>query len=359
MRKLFFILLFISQLSYSQDMINWWSQDEAISLPTVVLNFAVQGDNYCQGDFSGEVTSDGGGSVTERGFVHSTSPNPDINDNKVIVGSGIGTFGTLISSWSAAQAQYINAYAINSVGVSYGTETSVVTNLKPSTTASAGSITSNSAIVSGSVTTNDNDVTDVKVWWGTSPGIYSDSKLYGSGGGGAYSVDLTSLLPSTTYYYRVNPITSACLFKYTTEQSFVTLSGSPPTYDDGFKATGLSIDCPGGTSSPLDNDILVDAIGAFCFANNYSGNAYKTVVIVSFNGDYDGDGNTVFTTDASGSFSIENIDPGDSSGKKLTFSDPDGYFCSEDQSCALYYYIIDINDVSGPTKKVEWVVQNL
>jgi hypothetical protein len=69
--------------------------------------------------FIGDVTSNGGSSVTERGFVYSTNPNPTISDSKVVVGTGTGSFtGTTPALTSGTY--YFRAYATNSTGTSYG-----------------------------------------------------------------------------------------------------------------------------------------------------------------------------------------------------------------------------------------------
>lgn len=78
-------------------------------------------------DASGEVVSDNGQAVTERGFVYSTTPSPNTNDDKVIVGSGVGVFNTNITGLSSSTTYYLKAYAINANGTSYGQEKSFVT----------------------------------------------------------------------------------------------------------------------------------------------------------------------------------------------------------------------------------------
>jgi hypothetical protein len=69
--------------------------------------------------FIGDVTSNGGSSVTERGFVYSTSPNPTISDSKVVVGSGTGSF-TGTTSALPTGTYYFRAFATNAAGTSYG-----------------------------------------------------------------------------------------------------------------------------------------------------------------------------------------------------------------------------------------------
>lgn len=75
----------------------------------------------------GNVTADGGASVTERGIVWSTTTNPTTANNKVIMGSGTGTFNGNVSALPFSTTIYFKAYAINSQGTSYGSQLSFTT----------------------------------------------------------------------------------------------------------------------------------------------------------------------------------------------------------------------------------------
>lgn len=75
----------------------------------------------------GNVTSDSGSSVTERGFVYSLTSNPTTSNTKVVSGSGTGIFSQLISGLSSNTTYYVRAYAINAGGTAYGSELSLGT----------------------------------------------------------------------------------------------------------------------------------------------------------------------------------------------------------------------------------------
>ncbi|TQM46800.1 hypothetical protein BDE36_4551 [Arcticibacter tournemirensis] len=63
---------------------------------------------------------DGGASITERGLCWSTTNvTPTIADNKILSGSGVGTFNTTISGLTEGPTVYVRAYVINSKGVAY------------------------------------------------------------------------------------------------------------------------------------------------------------------------------------------------------------------------------------------------
>lgn len=75
----------------------------------------------------GTISSDGGAAVTERGICWSTSQSPTTANYKTINGSGVGTYSSNITGLTLATTYYIRAYAINSLGISYGNEVSFST----------------------------------------------------------------------------------------------------------------------------------------------------------------------------------------------------------------------------------------
>ena len=58
--------------------------------------------------------------MTSRGVCWSTSINPTINDNFKQVGSGTGSFATVITGLNNSTDYYVRAYATNSEGTAYG-----------------------------------------------------------------------------------------------------------------------------------------------------------------------------------------------------------------------------------------------
>ena len=72
----------------------------------------------------GNVTSDGGATVTARGVCWSTSSNPTISDSHTTDGNGTGDFTSSLTGLTANTTYYVRAYATNSVGTAYGSEVS-------------------------------------------------------------------------------------------------------------------------------------------------------------------------------------------------------------------------------------------
>jgi len=70
----------------------------------------------------GNITDDGGATITARGVIWSTSANLTINDNEGITvdGAGAGSFTSNITGLEPETQYYVRAYATNSNGTGYG-----------------------------------------------------------------------------------------------------------------------------------------------------------------------------------------------------------------------------------------------
>lgn len=154
----------------------------------------------------GEITDDGGYSITARGVCWSTSQNPTISDAHTSDGTGIGSYTSSLTSLTYNTTYYVRAYATNTKGTSYGEEKNFTTSkLTPTvTTAEVTSITSNSAVSGGNVTSDGGAaVTARGICWSTSqnPTISGNHTTDGNGIGEFIS-SLTGLAENTTYYVR-------------------------------------------------------------------------------------------------------------------------------------------------------------
>lgn len=87
--------------------------------PAVLSTNAVSNITTTTAEAGGNITSDGGTAITERGIVYSTSPNPTVANTKVAdVAAGIGTYIVTIPGLSPTTLYYVRAYAINGGGTS-------------------------------------------------------------------------------------------------------------------------------------------------------------------------------------------------------------------------------------------------
>lgn len=75
----------------------------------------------------GNVTDDGGSTVTARGVCWSVSENPEVNNNKTSDGNGTGEFTSNLTNLGQQKRYFVRAYATNSAGTAYGKQVKLVT----------------------------------------------------------------------------------------------------------------------------------------------------------------------------------------------------------------------------------------
>jgi hypothetical protein len=185
-------------------------------LPTVTTTtpFPVTATTAVSG---GNITSDGGATVTVSGVCWSTSPNPGVSlSTKTTDGTASGSYTSNITGLAASTLYYLRAYATNSAGTGYGDQLTFTTSaviLTPPTAVSsaATSMTATTATINGSVNANGSS-TSVSFEYGTSilygstanatPGIVS-----GVSPTSVYA-NLPGLIPGTLYHFRVKAVSA-------------------------------------------------------------------------------------------------------------------------------------------------------
>ena len=98
----------------------------SVTLPTVVTAEVTEITTN-SAKSGGEVTSDGGSEVTERGICWGTNENPTLNDNHIVVGAGTGTFTAMMNGLETSTTYYVRAYATNEKGTAYGLDREFMT----------------------------------------------------------------------------------------------------------------------------------------------------------------------------------------------------------------------------------------
>lgn len=201
------------------------------SAPTVNTN-DVSNITRTSGTCGGNVTDDGGATVTERGLCWGKGSLPTISTNKLTLGTGTGSFSGNITGLTANTTYYVRAYATNSKGTSYGSSKVLKTldyDLPTVTTSTINTsyVYNTSATVSGNVTADGGaTVTTRGVCYSTSSNpTISNSKVASGNGTGSFSVTLSGLSSSTTYYIRAYATNSKGT-AYGEQLSFTTLSSS-------------------------------------------------------------------------------------------------------------------------------------
>ena len=232
-----------------------------LSVPTVTTTSPTD-VAYTSATVGGNVTSDGAGTVSERGVCYSTSANPTTSDNVEKSGSGVGNYTVDLYGLSDGTTYYVRAYAINEKGTSYGEELSFQTYAfgKPTvTTTTPTNITYTSAVVGGNVTADGGaTVTERGICYSssTSTPTISDNVESSDSGLGHFALNLTGLTPSTTYYVRAYAVNAEGI-SYGKSINFKT--STPPTSgkENGheYVELGLSVKwatCNLGANTPSD-----------------------------------------------------------------------------------------------------------
>ncbi len=110
-----------------------WTDGVEPSPPLAVTTAEVTTFDHASATMGGEVTSDGGSTVTGRGVVYNTAGNPTLLNTQVEIGSGTGIFLQEVTGLSASTTYYVKAYAINATDTVYGSEQSFTTYAIPVT----------------------------------------------------------------------------------------------------------------------------------------------------------------------------------------------------------------------------------
>lgn len=178
----------------------------------------------------GDVVSDGGAEVTQRGVCYSIFPEPTIQNNNVTTTGGTGVFSLLVQGLAPNTKYYIRAFAVNEKGVAYGNQREFTTgsaaNLPAVTTTNVSSITNNSASGGGNVTNSGGSaVTSRGIVFSTVPSPNLNNNVITSGSGaGTFNALMSGLTPGTRYYVRAFA-TNGSGTSYGNEVQFTTTGG--------------------------------------------------------------------------------------------------------------------------------------
>ena len=161
----------------------------------------------------GNVTYTGEAIIVNRGICWSTSNWPTINDSHTSDGNGIGDFTSTMTNLNPFTTYYVRAYAINSIGTTYGEPKTFTTlaNLPTVITSTISNISPTTATSGGNVTTTGGDVVTARgICWSVSSYPTLNNAHTNDGNGiGAFTSNLTGLIPENTYYVRAYATNSA------------------------------------------------------------------------------------------------------------------------------------------------------
>lgn len=192
---------------------------KAVTKPTVRA-VRIADTNQTTATFVGEVTDDGGGAVTARGVYWSkTNSNPGPDDNVLNAAqAGSGEYACDLMGLDAGTTYHARAFATNMAGTSQSdnvlqfTTRDVPANPPSVTTSDVENITATSALLQGNVSSSGSAAVDERGFcWSTDNHVptTNDNKEMRGSGTGSFSLTLTGLQHSTTYWVRAYAHNSA------------------------------------------------------------------------------------------------------------------------------------------------------
>ena len=271
---------------------------EPLITTPIVTTTAVTSYNQNSATVGGNVTNNGGATVTEKGIYWGTTQNPETTGTKLQIGNGTGVYSTTLSGLNPFTTYYVKAYAINSAGTNYGAQISFTTpaNIVIPTVATTAisNITQTTATTGGNVTSDGGSGVLVRgVCWSTSANPTTANNVTTDGTGtGSFTSNITGLSAGTTYHVRAYA-SNGVNISYGADITFTTLTNPvPPTVTttaisnitQTTATTGGNVTSDGGSgvlvrgvcwstsANPTTaNNVTTDGTGTGSFTSNITG----------------------------------------------------------------------------------------
>ena len=225
-----------------------WNLDKLPTLTTLDANKITSAN----AESGGNISSDGGAPITQRGVCWSVDENPTTVNNKTSEGSGTGNYVSILDNLQSNTTYYVRAYATNKVGTSYGNQVSFTALLKSAslTTLDATKITSASAESGGNISSDGGaTITQRGVCWSKSSNpTIANNKTNDGSGIASFTSSIIGLSSNTTYYVRAYA-TNKVGTSYGNQVSFTTLKSASLTTLDATKITSVNAESGGNITS--------------------------------------------------------------------------------------------------------------
>lgn len=218
MKKFFALLIFVVSLTGCK-VIDEIKKELYVKVTTISPDDQLIGQSVAA--LYGDVSDDGGKTITEKGIVLSRNPNPTVNDTKILAGykmfdgsssSGMGKISVVAENLIVNTKYYYRAYCLNSLGTSYGEEYSFTTKdlETPKLTTELNSSTTNSISVTGVLANTDliGSIISYGFYYSLQTGVKdTDPYVLSSNNNRVnastkFTSTISSLLDGTTYYIK-------------------------------------------------------------------------------------------------------------------------------------------------------------
>lgn len=260
----------------------------AVNLATVTTNATITSNGLTSASWGGNVTADGGATVSQKGICWSTSANPTISDSKTTEGSGIGTFTSSLDGLTAATKYYVRAYATNYDGTQYGDEYNFTTYSPAPLFTATYPKSANISVTSFDVVVNTDAIGKVyflKLASGAAAPTSATVKSTGTAinivaASTDYSATISGLTHSTTYdvYFVTENSDATVLMSTPVKVSITTSIPVAPEFTSGYpKSANIN-------QSKFDVVVNTNAVGKVYFLKLASGAAAPTSAVVKSTG---------------------------------------------------------------------------
>ena len=203
-------------------------------------NTTVSGTTATTTSLSATITSDGGAAITEKGFYYGTNNPPTEADTKVVATATGNDITAELSGLTPNTRYFVRAYAINSVGIAWGSVQSFTT-ADDRTTPSVGSVTASNitesavTLIATIIDNGGGTITEKGFCYTTDPNTTpttESNKVTATNEGNDISYTLTGLSAGTTYYIRAYANNGASIGYSDTITVTTSVSGTPGIDDN-------------------------------------------------------------------------------------------------------------------------------
>jgi len=200
----------------------------------------------------GDITSNGGATVTASGVCWSTTVNPIATGNHTtdVASVTTGAFTSSITGLTANTKYYVRAFATNDKGTAYGDEISFTTLQLPTAITEDATLVTNTTVTLNGTVNATNLSTTVTFEYGTSISYGNTTTATPNPvtGENATSVNagITELTPGTTYHFRVKAVSSGGI-SYGNDLTFTTLCTLPTAFTNAVTNIGATTATLNGT----------------------------------------------------------------------------------------------------------------
>ena len=224
----------------------------------IVSTGSVSNTESTTSSLDGNVTNQGGSTVTDRGVAYATTSSPTVSGTKAQAGTGTGTFTANLTGLAPNTLYYARAYATNAQGTAYGSEVTF-------TTAPA---------VPAAITTDRNDPTfggaiicsGMNATLTSSVGVGTLEWFSGSCGGTSIGTGTSvTVSPTATTTYFVRSLNSTTGLRSTCQQVTVTVQSAAPTI-----AYSTSYYLYYSAEAITSNSVTVSGSGAQSYVASYA-----------------------------------------------------------------------------------------